>query len=156
MRKTYAKESHVKDDVKALLNRYNYFWFMPPANGYGASGISDFIALKGGVFLAIETKFGSNKPTPLQVGFLNSIRAEKGFAFVVNEKNLDWLDAFLDSFQVAAIAASQGMEVSPDHGARIINAMAELSNKLLDVGTVDPSVDLVADGPPNPPSATLQ
>jgi hypothetical protein len=63
MRKTYTKEAHVKDDMKALLDRFGWFWFMPPANAYGKSGISDIIALKRGTFMAIETKFGSNKPT---------------------------------------------------------------------------------------------
>lgn len=153
MRKTHTKEAHVKDDVKALLDKYGWFWFMPPANGYGASGISDFIAIKGGVFLAVETKFGSNKPTALQIGFLNSIRACRGFAFVVNEKNLEWMDAFLESFDIAVLAQARQQEVPPEHGARMINALAELSNKLLDVSGEDPSVVPVADGPPPPPSA---
>lgn len=132
MRKTYSKEAHVKDDVKALLDKHGWFWFMPPANAYGKSGIADIIALKRGTFLAVETKFGSNKPTAQQVGFLNSVRACDGFAFVVNEKVLAWLDAFLESFDIAAEARMKRQEVPPEHGARMLNALAELSNKLLD------------------------
>jgi hypothetical protein len=132
MRKTHTKEAHVKDDVKALLNKYEWFWFMPPSNAYGKSGIADIIAVRHGTFLAVETKFGSNKPTPMQIGFLNSIRANDGFAMVVTEKNLDWFDAFLDSFEVSTKCAASKMDVPPEHGARMLNALMELSNKLLD------------------------
>ena len=133
MRKTHTKEGHVKDDVKALLDRFGWFWFMPPANAYGKSGISDIIAVKRGTFLAVETKFGANKPTAMQIGFLNSIRANDGFAFVVTERNLEWLEAFLESFDISVECASKKMDVPPEHGARMLNALAELSNKLLDV-----------------------
>lgn len=141
MRKTYTKEAHVKDDTKALLDKYGWFWFMPPANAYGKSGISDIIAVKAGTFMAIENKFGSNKPTAMQVGFLNSIRAADGFAFVVNDKNLEWLDAFLESFDISVAAQSRNEEVPPEHGARMLNALAELSNKLLDVSSDQPTVN---------------
>lgn len=125
-------ERDVKHKVKAILDKHDWFWFMPPANGYGKSGISDFVGVRHGSFLAIETKFGSNKPTPMQVGFLNSIRNAHGFAFVVTEKNIDWLDAFLESFEIATKHQSHGQEVPAEHGARMINALAELSNKFLD------------------------
>lgn len=140
MRKTHTKEAHVKDDVKAILNKYDWFWFMPPANAYGKTGISDFIAVKRGTFLALETKFGTNKPTPMQVGFLNSVRAQDGFALVVTDRNLEVFEAFLESFDVAATATSQGMQVPPDHGARMLNALLELSNKLLDTPGEERSV----------------
>lgn len=127
-------ERDVKRKVKALLDKHDWFFWMPVASGYGQSGISDFNSVRHGTFLAIETKFGSNKPTALQIGFLNSIRAMDGFAFVVSDRNIDWLDAFLESFEIATKCASQGMDVPPEHGARMLNALAELSNKLLDVG----------------------
>jgi hypothetical protein len=126
-------EKDVKHKVKAILDRFDYFWFMPPANGFGKAGISDFIALKNGCFLAIETKFGSNKPTAPQIGFLNSIRAAEGFAFVVNDKNYEWLEAFLDSFEKATASQRKKLDVAHEDGARMLNAIAELSNKFLDV-----------------------
>ena len=119
-------EKDVKAKTKALLKKHDWFWFMPPANAYGKSGISDIIAIRSGTFMAIETKFGSNKPTPLQVAFLNSIRAEEGFAFVVNDKNLDWFAAFLESFDASVVAASKGEKPSPEDGARMLNALPEL------------------------------
>jgi hypothetical protein len=128
----YRTEKDVKKQVKVLLEKYGWFWWMIPANGYGKSGTSDFHAIKKGTFIALETKFGSNKPTALQVGFLNSIRAEDGFALVVSDRNIDWLDAFLESFDIAVAAQSRSEEVPAEHGARMLNALAELSNKLLD------------------------
>lgn len=121
-------EKDVKKAVKKLLDQYDWFWFMPPANAYGKAGISDFIAIGQGVFLAIETKFGSNKPTAMQVGFLNSIRAEKGFAFVVNDKNIAWLEAWLASFKRGAEAISNKNMPTDEDGAMMINAIRELTD----------------------------
>lgn len=125
-------EADVKKRVKAALDTHGWFWWMPPANGFGKAGISDFNALKHGTFLAIETKFGSNKPTAMQIGFLNSVRQEQGFAFVVSDRNIDWFEAFLESFDLSVEATSKNEQVAPEHGARMLNAIAELTNKFLD------------------------
>lgn len=84
-------EAGVKRAVKALLSEHGWFAWMPPANGYGRSGIADFHALKDGKFLAIETKFGSNKPTALQWQFLHSVEAAGGEGIVIGEANLGQL-----------------------------------------------------------------
>lgn len=133
-------EKDVKKGVKAILDKHGWFWFMPPANGYGKSGISDIIAMRHGTFMAIETKFGTNKPTPMQIGFLNSVRQEDGFAFVISDRNIDWFGAFMESFDAAVVEQSHGREVPPEHGARMLNAIAELSNKLLDTAAQTASV----------------
>jgi Holliday junction resolvase len=119
-------EKGVKDKVKKLLVKHGWFYFMPPANAYGRSGISDFIALKAGVMLAIETKFGSNKPTAMQKAFLESINAESAFGFVVNEGNLDWLAAFLEDFGAQTeLVASEG-KMANEAGARLVDAIRAL------------------------------
>lgn len=123
-------EKDVKREVKKLLDAHGWFWFMPPANGYGKAGISDFLTIRGGVFLALETKFGGNKPTALQTGFLNSVRAEKGFAFVVSEKNLDWLKAFLIHFDNAAGAVASQQQVDEADGGEMLNAIKMLTELL--------------------------
>jgi hypothetical protein len=123
------KEKHVKAEVKKLLDTHNWFWWMPPANGFGRVGVSDFNAMRGGVFIAIETKFGKNsKPTALQVAFLNSIRAEDGFAFVVNERNLEWLKAWLEAFDRSVEAASWKKKPTDEDGAMMVNALKELTD----------------------------
>jgi hypothetical protein len=137
---TYRNEKDVKKRVKALLDRFGYFWWMVPANGYGKSGVSDIHALKRGVFIAIETKFGSNKPAPLQIGFLNSIRAEDAFAFVVSDRNIDWFEAFLESFDISTTMQIKGEKVPGEHGTRMLDAISELSNKILDTAAPPASV----------------
>lgn len=119
-------EKDVKKRTKALLDKHGWFWWMVPANGYGKSGISDIHALKGGVFLAIETKFGTNKPTALQVGFLNSINAENSFGFVVNDQNLDWLDTFLDQFRKETDLVASEKKMSNEGGATLVDAIRAL------------------------------
>ena len=81
-------EAGVKAAVKKILKTHGWFVWMPPANAFGKAGIADIHALKDGVFLAVETKFGNNKPSKLQSAFLGAVDQHGGKALVVNEKNL--------------------------------------------------------------------
>lgn len=58
----YKNEGDVKKHVKNVLREYEpqCWWFMPPANGFGRSGIPDFVGVAYGQGFAIETKFGKN------------------------------------------------------------------------------------------------
>lgn len=82
-------EKDVKREVRKILDRNKWFCWMPPANAYGQAGAADFNAIKGGIFMAVETKFGNNKPTALQDRFLVQIKIHGGISVVVNESNLD-------------------------------------------------------------------
>jgi hypothetical protein len=121
-------EKGVKRCIIEILNKHKYFHWAVPMNGYGNSGISDRHAVRGGVFMVIEAKFGSNKPTPLQKGFLTSINAESCFAFCVNENNLDSFQAFHEAFDRATIARSKKEKIAPEDGAMMANAIIELTN----------------------------
>lgn len=130
-KRTYLKESDVKAEVKKLLNKHKWFWWMTPANGYGQSGISDFCAMRDGVFLAIETKFGTNRPTPLQVGYMNSVTAAGGMAFVVNEKRAETFAKWLEAFDRAAEATAQKKAVASEDGAYMLDAIREMTSELV-------------------------
>ena len=119
-------EKDVKAKVKKLLDKYGWFWWCPPANGFGVSGISDFNAVKDGVFMAVETKFGSNKPTAMQGAFLRSINQESCFGFVVNENTLEWLDTFLEEFERSKIDVSEKKAMAHESGAALIDAIRAL------------------------------
>ena len=88
-------EGDVKAAVKKLLNKHKWYWWMPGANGYGTQGVSDFLCLRNGTFLAIETKFGKNKPTASQDLFLSTVVANGGAAIVVTENDIEKLDEVL-------------------------------------------------------------
>jgi hypothetical protein len=119
-------EKGVKKATKALLDKHSWFWWMPPANGYGKVGISDFNCLNNGVFIAIETKFGSNKPTIPQRAYLESIQASGGFAFVVTEKNLEQLDIFLTNFDQQTVEVMKNKQMSHEAGAAMLDALRAL------------------------------
>jgi hypothetical protein len=121
--KVYTKEADVKAAVKQLLTNHNWFWWMPPANGFGRSGIADFNALRGGVFLAVETKFGTNKPTAMQVAFLDSVRSEAGMAFVVSDRTIEHFAAWLEAFDRAVQAQAEERDVDPADGAAMLDTM---------------------------------
>ena len=123
----YKSEKDVKRRVKQIFETHGYFWWMPPMNGFGKTGVADFNAIKHGVFFAVETKFKNNKPTHRQCAFLESITAEQGYGFLVNETNVEWLDVFLSSF-ARAIKAQQAQEKpTPEDGAAMLNAIREMT-----------------------------
>ena len=129
-------EKDVKHKGKALLDKYGWFYWMPPANQFGSSGISDLHAVHYNAFMAVEFKHGKNKPTALQKAFLNTIRAAGHFAFVVNDETLVIFEAFLKAFQSAATAVQKAngdeKAIDPTDGAMMLNAINDLSKGYLE------------------------
>lgn len=101
-------EKKVKDKVKAVLESEGVYYFMPPANGYGRSGVPDIIACVNGFFLAIETKANGNKPTALQIREIETIRRSNGVAVVVDETNWDMVRDMVKRLKGTSIIASSG------------------------------------------------
>jgi penicillin-binding protein-related factor A (putative recombinase) len=125
-------EADVKESVKKLLTDHGWFWFMPPASAYAKVGISDFLAVKHGMFMALETKRGvkAPKPTANQIAFLQSIKANNHLAFVVNEPRLFDLANFLYSLNKAQAAAMRKEQVAEEDGAAMIDAIREMQKEL--------------------------
>jgi hypothetical protein len=96
-------EKKVKDKVKALLASEGVYFFMPATHGFGRSGVPDIVACVNGLFLAIETKAGTNKPTALQVREIETIRRNNGVAVVVNEENWDMVRELVKKLKAATI-----------------------------------------------------
>lgn len=88
-------EKDVKKAVKEILDEAGAWYFMPVANGFTAIGIPDFIGCLKGKFIAIETKFGSNKPTRMQEIILNKIKFAGGVALVIRETEISMLRKLL-------------------------------------------------------------
>ena len=88
-------EAKVKAAVVKLLKKHNIYYFFPATHGFGRSGVPDIICCFNSLFLAIECKAGKNKPTALQEKEMQKIRATGGHAFVINEEELAWLDAYI-------------------------------------------------------------
>jgi hypothetical protein len=71
------------------------WYFMPPANGYGRSGIPDFIGCYKGNMFGVETKFGKNEPTANQVREIHGIIQAKAQCWIVREYTVsDWANEF--------------------------------------------------------------
>jgi hypothetical protein len=84
-------EADVKKVVKKILSSYpetEMWYFMPPANGYGRSGIPDFVGCYKGNFFAIETKFGDNHPTNNQLREIQGVIQAKGMCWIVRDSSL--------------------------------------------------------------------
>jgi Holliday junction resolvase len=96
-------EKAVKAKVKNVLESEGVYYFMPPANGFGRSGVPDIVACVNGLFLAIECKAGTNKPTALQVREIETIRRNNGVAVVVNEENWDMVRELVKKLKATII-----------------------------------------------------
>lgn len=88
-------ESKVKASVRKMLNAFDIYHFMPPANGFGRAGIPDIIACMDGHFIAIECKAGKGTTTALQDRELNAILNAGGTTYIARESNLDELQQLL-------------------------------------------------------------
>lgn len=82
-------EAKVKKKVVDVLKKNGAYYFFPATGGYGRSGVPDIVCCYRGVFVAIECKSGTNKPTPLQQAEMGKIKQAQGFVLVVNEDNID-------------------------------------------------------------------
>ena len=104
-------EALVKAKVKAVLESEGVYFFMPPANGFGRSGIPDIVACVNGLFLAIECKAGGNKPTALQIREIETIRRNNGVAVVVDETNWDMVRELVRKLKATIISQASDAEV---------------------------------------------
>lgn len=93
---TTTPESKVKAKVKAILTRRGAYFFMPATGGYGRSGVPDIVGCYKGSFFAFECKAGTNKPTELQKRELDRIHQNLGYIGIINENNIEQVDAILD------------------------------------------------------------
>lgn len=92
-------EAKVKRDVAKILDRFNVYYFFPPANGYGRQGIPDIICCIHGHFLAIECKAGKGTTTVLQEREIAKIKQHAGTVMVVNENNQEELITLLTKLE---------------------------------------------------------
>ena len=85
----------VKKQVREILDIAGWTTWMPTAGIFGASGVSDFLAIKAPkLFMAIETKYASTVTAP-QFKFLASVHGAGHYALLVDETNVAELKALL-------------------------------------------------------------
>ena len=83
-------EGDVKKIVKQVLaDTSQCWWFMPPANGYGRSGIPDFVGCVDGNLFAVETKFGKGTATANQLRELEALDRAGARTWIVRETSVD-------------------------------------------------------------------
>lgn len=80
-------EGAVKNRIKQYLNTLGVWYFSPPANGFGRSGIPDIVCCHNGRFVAIEVKAPGKRTntTTMQDRELAGINAAGGTALVVDD-----------------------------------------------------------------------
>ena len=89
-------EGKVKEKVKAILKRRGVWYCMPRGQTYGRAGIPDFLCCHKGRFIAVETKAGRGRATPLQLRELKDLFRHQGIVLIVREDGMDELEHALD------------------------------------------------------------
>ena len=97
-------EGKVKDQIKKRLKAARAYWTMPVMTGMATNGTPDFAVCYQGRYLAIEAKAGDGAPTELQWARLMEVERAGGDTMVINESNLDVLDAYLANPSAACVA----------------------------------------------------
>jgi len=90
-------EKKVKEQIKALCKRHAAYYAMPVMQGMANNGTPDILIGHCGYFAGVEAKAGNGKPTKLQMVRLVEIRRAGCTALVINEKNLDLLEQWLEN-----------------------------------------------------------
>ena len=86
-------EAKVKAKAKKILDSLGAYYFMPATGGFGRSGVPDIVGCLNGVFFGVERKANGNKPTALQLKEMRKIMDAKGYCVVVDENNVEELNA---------------------------------------------------------------
>lgn len=91
-----VKESTYQTKVLKILRDRGAYVETIWGGGYQASGIPDIVGVYKGVFLGLELKVKSNKPSPIQVAKINMIRKAQGVGAIIWD-NFEPIHAILDS-----------------------------------------------------------
>lgn len=91
-------EGKVKKKVAELLKQYDAYYFFPAMGAFGRAGIPDIVGCYRGRFFAVECKAGKGKTTAIQEAEIKKIQSAKGYAFVINEDNMDLLEIYLKEY----------------------------------------------------------
>ena len=84
MPKKKPLENAAKTDVRKLLDKHNWRHWANAAGPFSVHGIPDRMAVRDGMFMAIEVKRAGGAVTSLQRKFLQDVQAAGHFAFVVD------------------------------------------------------------------------
>lgn len=108
-------EHKIKTKVKAILERLGTkcWYFMPVQRGLGCKkGVPDFIVCCQGLFLGIETKANSNRPTLMQKFIHKRIELAGGGVIVVNENNIDDFEKVVNEWIEDNASAGESCTIS--------------------------------------------
>ena len=88
-------EGKVKKKVAEMLKKYGAYYFFPAMGAFGRAGIPDIVGCYRGAFFSVECKAGKGKTTAIQEAEIEKIQRARGYAFVINEHNMDLLETYL-------------------------------------------------------------
>ena len=78
-----AEEKNFENKVKKYLSSINAYYFKVWGGGFQQSGIPDVICCKNGIFIGIELKSSTGKPTELQKHNIKQINKSGGIGIIL-------------------------------------------------------------------------
>ena len=86
-----AEEKNFENKVKKYLSSINAYYFKVWGGGFQQSGIPDVICCKNGIFIGIELKSSTGKPTELQKHNIKQINKSGGIGIILFPEGLEHL-----------------------------------------------------------------
>lgn len=91
-------EAKQKARVKKILEELGAYFVFPIGGPYARNGVPDVLVSLNGYFLGLEIKAGKNKATALQLRELEKINASGGLGMVIDDSNIDKIEALLENW----------------------------------------------------------
>lgn len=128
------EDTEVKKAMKYLNSLSGAFFFRIIPGKYGAmSGKSDIIGCYNGLFIAIEMKVGSNKPSDLQERFLRNVQ-RKGGGLAVVCWGFSEVVEFMECIKTEMESLDLNLKLFQDEA---ISSLATTKMKMVERGLVD-------------------
>jgi len=77
-----VREHSIIEAIKRHLRKYGWICWKNHGSGYTEVGLPDIMAFRNGVFMAIEAKRPGNKPTDMQLHWIERYKNQGAIAFV--------------------------------------------------------------------------
>lgn len=107
------KEKNFENKVKQYLKSIDAYYFKVWGGGFQQSGIPDVVACKNGIFVGIELKSSTGKPTELQKYNIKQINESGGVGIILFPEGFEEFKSLMEGV-MKCDSHIQGLELLKD------------------------------------------